>query len=70
MTDRDTPYQRGLQAEVNVLRRSFNDMHTQHVTHETETLTALRQLYLALGIACTLNIFALGVALYALLRTI
>lgn len=69
MTEVNTLYQRGLQAEVNVLRLSLNAMHTQHVTHETWSFTVIARLHLALGLAFVLLAFTLGVALFALLRT-
>lgn len=69
MTGRDAPYERGLRAEINVLRRSMNTMHTQHVAHETWSFTVIARLHLALGLAFVLLAFTLGVALFALLRT-
>jgi hypothetical protein len=45
-------------------------MHTQHVAHETWSFTTIARLHLALGLAFVLLAFTLGVALYALLRTI
>jgi hypothetical protein len=48
----------------------MNTMHTQHVAHETWSFTTIARLHLALGLAFVLLAFTLGVALYALLRTI